>query len=63
MSELSKYRSDKDEYFRHGHDSPLPHSRRAEFEGLAYYEEDPALRFEVRLGPGVPRVTASMEEE
>ena len=39
----------KDELFRRSHDSPLTPEQRRDFAGLAYFDEDPAFRFEVTL--------------
>ena len=44
MSELDEYRAQKDELFATDHHSPLPHEARHHFQGLRYYDEDPALR-------------------
>jgi len=46
---LLRIREEKDEFFRLGHDSPLPDSERATFQGLKYFDPDPASRFETRL--------------
>jgi uncharacterized protein (DUF1684 family) len=46
---LLRFREEKDEFFRAGDDSPLPHSERERFQGLKYFDPDPAFRFETRL--------------
>jgi uncharacterized protein (DUF1684 family) len=46
---LTRYRHEKDDYFRTSHESPLPHEERGRFSGLKYFDPDPALRFDVRL--------------
>src|SRR5438093_4607042 len=43
---IARFRADKDDYFRHGHDSPIPHDIRHDFPGLPYYPVDESLRFE-----------------
>ncbi len=45
---LSRFRAEKDDFFRTSHSSPLPHGDSA-FQGLKYFDPDPALRFEVKL--------------
>ena len=43
---VANYRSEKDDYFREGHDSPLPVAERDAFIGLPYFPVDESLRFE-----------------
>lgn len=43
---VASYRADKDEYFRRGHDSPVPPAEREAFTGLPYFPVDESLRFE-----------------
>ncbi|HTK44330.1 MAG TPA: DUF1684 domain-containing protein [Patescibacteria group bacterium] len=43
---VAMFRADKDEYFRDGHDSPIPHDQRHDFPGLPYFPVDESLRFE-----------------
>ncbi len=43
---MASYRADKDEYFRRGHDSPIPAAERDAFAGLPYFPVDESLRFE-----------------
>jgi uncharacterized protein (DUF1684 family) len=55
-SRLSRFRKRKDDYFREGDQSPLSHEQRHQFDGLAYFEENPALAFELEIdtaGEGV----------
>jgi len=40
------FRSDKDDYFREAHNSPIPHDQRHDFAGLPYFPVDEDLRFE-----------------
>ncbi|MDE1852390.1 MAG: DUF1684 domain-containing protein [Thaumarchaeota archaeon] len=46
---LARFRQEKDEFFREGHDSPMPHRDRSGFSGLKYFDPEPALRLEVKL--------------
>jgi uncharacterized protein len=43
---VALYRADKDEYFKGGHDSPIPAAEREAFTGLPYFPVDESLRFE-----------------
>jgi uncharacterized protein (DUF1684 family) len=43
---VAAYRADKDEYFKGGHDSPIPAAEREAFTGLPYFPVDESLRFE-----------------
>lgn len=47
---LTAFRQEKDQFFR-SRNSPLPASLRAFFQGLAYFLENPELRFSVPLEP------------
>jgi uncharacterized protein (DUF1684 family) len=50
--DLSDLRRSKDDYFGKAHDSPLTVTQRNRFDGLKYFDLDPALQFEVTLeGP------------
>src|SRR5689334_21299099 len=49
MSDLAKFRAQKDKYFKSSPDSPIPYAERASFEGLHYYPENQDLRLEVRI--------------
>jgi uncharacterized protein (DUF1684 family) len=49
MSELSEFRQGKDHFMGGEHDSPLTHEQAQSFQGLSYYDEEPALRFELDL--------------
>ncbi len=48
MTDLTDFRAAKDEYFATSDDSPLTRGQREQFSGLRYYEENPALVFEVK---------------
>lgn len=47
MSALDEFRAEKDRFFGHHPSSPLTSRQRRDFQGLAYYPEDPALRLEL----------------
>ncbi len=49
MSEVTEFRKAKDEFFRTHASSPLTPGQRQSFKGLSYYDENPALRFELPL--------------
>ncbi len=51
MSELSEFRASKDDFFRTDHNSPLQAPQQAAFAGLKYYDEDPALSFDLEPSP------------
>ncbi len=46
---LLRFRTRKDEFFREEHESPLGPADRGAFEGLKYFEPDPAFRLEAEL--------------
>jgi uncharacterized protein (DUF1684 family) len=46
---LLRFRHEKDEFYRDGHESPIPHSERSSFRGLSYFDPDPRLRFDTKL--------------
>lgn len=46
---LEHHRHEKDRFFEEHPRSPIPEDERDTFEGLAYYEPDPAYRFVVEL--------------
>ena len=56
-SEIERERQEKDNAFKHAHESPIPHEERDTFEGLKYYPVNAKYRFTVRLqkysSPGV----------
>ena len=47
--EIAAWRSDKDEAFKTGADSPIPEAQRASFPGLRYFDLDPRLRVPAAL--------------
>ena len=46
---LSRFRAEKDGFFRTGHSSPIPQSEAREFRGLKYFDPDPSFRLEAKL--------------
>ncbi len=42
-------RQEKDKVFKYGPGSPLPEEESTRFQGLAYYQVNPACRFKVTL--------------
>lgn len=49
MSELEKFRIEKDEFFLSGDHSPLTTEQKAEFTALNYYPENPSLKMELSI--------------
>ncbi len=51
MSALTDFRREKDEFFGSNPQSPLTPGQQGAFDGLAYYEEQPALALELEPEP------------
>jgi uncharacterized protein len=51
MSELTDFRTEKDEFFRRHPQSPLTPEQRKNFTGINYFPENDALRLEVIVAP------------
>ncbi len=49
MDELTQDRLEKDRYFASDANSPLTEEQKQQFQGLAYFPENPALRLEVEV--------------
>jgi hypothetical protein len=68
-SDLEAYREEKDAFLRDHPNSPLPEAERERFEGLNYFDPDPAYRFELELAeldeeqPVTVETTADGERE
>lgn len=60
-TDLYGFRLQKDEFFREHPESPLTHHQRHTFEGLKYFDENPALRFELQLDEDVPHDELSIQ--
>jgi len=48
-SELLEYRSQRDHFYKHAPESPLPDDMKDDFDGLTYFDRDEALIFETVL--------------
>jgi uncharacterized protein (DUF1684 family) len=56
---LARFRTARDRLFAEHPDSPLPADKRTAFPGVSYWPYEPALRFEVEVGPApAERLTA-----
>ena len=56
---FARFRAARDRLFAEHPDSPLPADKRTAFPGVPYWPYDPALRFEVEVGPApAERLTA-----
>ena len=53
---LTGFRAARDELFHTHGESPIPAAQRGVFPGLAYWPYDPALRFDVEVDTGGPRL-------
>lgn len=49
MSQLTRFRAEKDEFFASDHHSPLTPQQKNIFEGLIYFDENPELRLTVEV--------------
>jgi len=49
MSELKRFREEKDKFFLHDHHSPLDGEQKGDFSGLRYFAENPKLRIQVEI--------------
>ena len=49
MSQLTQFRKEKDAFFAGHHQSPLTHEQKHDFNGLAYFPENPDLVLEVTV--------------
>lgn len=61
MSELTDFRTEKDEIFRRHPQSPLTPEQRRDFTGLNYFPENDALRLEVIVEMLKDQVSVEME--
>ncbi len=53
-ADLLEFRHDKDHYFKHADQSPVPHEARHDFGGLSYFSPNDDLVYEVDLEPVEP---------
>jgi uncharacterized protein len=49
MSELTEFRVEKDDFFKHHPQSPLTREQKQDFQGLQYFPENDSLRLEVQV--------------
>ena len=49
--EIKQFRHQKDQFFARAPDAPIPAHERQQFQGLRYFEPDPAYRVEAELEP------------
>lgn len=63
MSELDRFRRMKDQFFGSDPQSPLLPEQQKLFTGLSYFDENPALRFELRVEalPEAEQITIQMQ--
>ena len=61
MSELTQFRTSKDEFLAKDHHSPLTHDQRHTFSGLEYFSENPDLRLELVIEEFPQKETIEMQ--
>jgi uncharacterized protein (DUF1684 family) len=61
MTQLEQMRRDKDKFFKTDPRSPLSPEQKGAFKGLAYYPQNPALRFDTTIEPLPEPVPIQME--
>ena len=61
MTDLERYREQKDEFFRSDPHSPIPKEQQRAFEGLKYYPENLALRFDAEVEPFADHIHVQMQ--
>jgi len=61
MSELTKFRASKDEFFAKDHHSPLTQEQQQLFDGLEYFPENPDLRLELEIDEFVEKNSIEMQ--
>jgi hypothetical protein len=49
MNTLTRFRKDKDEFYKNDQHSPLTHEQKHVFTGLNYFPENPDLKLEVTV--------------
>jgi len=54
MTELERFRKQKDKFLKSDPHSPLSKEQQRAFTGLTYYPENPALRFDAKVEPFAP---------
>jgi len=61
MTELGRFRKQKDKFFKSDEHSPLSKEQKRGFKGLKYYPENPALRFDAEVEPFAEHVHVQMQ--
>jgi len=61
MNQLTRFRKDKDDFFRTHKQSPLTHEQKHVFGGLNYYAENPDLKLEVIVDEFPEKQTITMQ--
>lgn len=61
MTDLEKFRQEKDAFFRSDPHSPLEPAQKKNFKGLNYFPENPALRLEVTVEEFPDKKTVGMQ--
>ena len=60
-TELEDFRVEKDAFFKSHPQSPLTPAQQRVFTGLSYFDENPALRFEIDVEPFAQRDTVELQ--
>ena len=60
-TELEDFRVEKDAFFKSHAQSPLTPAQQRVFKGLSYFDENPALRFEIEVEPFAQRDTVELQ--
>ncbi len=61
MTELQRFRRQKNKFLKSDEHSPLSKEQRRAFEGLKYYPENQALRFDAEVEPFTERMHVQMQ--
>ena len=61
MTDLEKFRHEKDSFFQSNSQSPLEPAQKKDFKGLNYFPENPALRLEVTIEEFPAKNTVGMQ--
>lgn len=61
MTVLDDFRAEKDDFFASHPQSPLTRAQKQAFQGLHYFDENPALRFELKVTPFAEREEVSIQ--
>ena len=61
MSDLTRLREEKDAFFSSDPHSPLTREQQKGFKGLDYFDENPALRFELQVEPALSGESVEMQ--